>query len=151
MPPEPDGHVLLLRPDGTEVGWMKGDKPVRGVAFDARDRLLVVRYADVLLYHVPGATLPGEPVATFKVPLRTIQAACFVGEDRVAVTTAEGTVVLFDVATGKQLRLWRTTKNQLRVAAATPDGKFIFTANGYENYSADHAESKTVRVWKVDV
>lgn len=155
-PAAPPWAVLLLDRAGREVGQIKCDDgktehpSIRGCQFDARERLLVVRTTEVRIFQTRGGRPSAEPIATIKVPLRTIETACFVGDERLAVTTAEGMIVLFDLASGKQIRVWQSVKNQLRLLQATADGKLLLTANGYEVYSATHAESKAVRVWKVD-
>lgn len=163
-PAQPDWSVWVIDRDGNEVTQLKiklSDNPylaaqqkdspgVRGVDFSRAGDSLLVAGADVRIYPLSASGLSSEPTATFKVPMRTIETACFVENDRVAVTTWEGAIVLFDIATQKAIRTWNTTKLQCRLLLATPDGRFILTANGSEMYSAPQAESKTIRVWEVD-
>ena len=145
-PPQPDGHVLLVRAGGEQIGWIKGSVEVLRCEFDNDDRLLVVRRTDLQLYHVPAFSVPSEPVLTIKETRRTIASGCFVGKDRLAITTAEGEMYLHDLSSGQRVRTLRTTKSQIGLVAATPDGKLLLTANGW-TYSKN--VSKNVRVWDV--
>ncbi len=157
----PDWGVLVVDRDGKELARIKvdpddrhaRDRPgVRCVQFNGGgDRLLVVTDKAVEIYAMQGAIPSAQPVTTFRVPMRHLHAACFVGNDRLAVTTAEGQIVLFSLDAPKPIRTWQSSKLQARLLLATPDGKLLLTANGDELYSGPQAVSKTIRVWQVDV
>lgn len=161
--PTPDWEVLLLNRDGNEVGrinvgvdsnytdyyYLSQTPELRSVHFSPDARyLLLARLKDVRIFQMEGLTPSAKPVTTLKVPLRHIDSACFAGNDHVAVTTAEGVIVLFEWHSGKVVHKWQSTKLQQRLLLATADGKSLFTANGYEPYDSTHPESKTIRVWK---
>jgi hypothetical protein len=152
--------VILLDRDGNDVSQTSFEidasgqtRPgIRAMDFDAAGgRLAVADAIHVQLFQLDGDVLSPQPIATHTVPMRKIHATCFVSNNRLAITTFEGLIVLLDLGTGKPLRTWHSTKLQHRLLAATPDGKFLLTANGYESDTGPQAESKTVRVWKVDV
>jgi WD40 repeat protein len=157
----PDWQVLILDRYGKEVARIKVDEEsrdaidrpgVRCVNFNAAgDCLLLATDKSVRIHAMTRACPSPKPIAEFRVPMRHLHAACFVGKERLAVTTAEGEIVLFSLDNPKPIRIWQSTKLQARLLLATPDGKLLLTANGNEPYGPESAVSKTIRVWKVDV
>lgn len=160
---EPDWIVLILDRDGKEQSRIESDPPARPKGNDSEKshpgvsrvefspsgkRLLLVKRSVVRIHAMDGAIPSPRPLQEIKVPMRNVHSACFVGDDRLALTTLEGEIMIYSLETGKPLRKWQSTKLQGGVIRATPDGKFLLTANGRSDSSS---VSKSVRVWKVDV
>lgn len=55
-------------------------------------------------------------------------------------SSLDGTARLWDVATGKELMVFRAHEGGIRSVAVSPDGKTLATAGGGDN---------TVRFWKI--
>jgi WD40 repeat protein len=119
---------------GRMVAQLKGDHGrVEGVAFSPDGRRVATaagdgtaRVWDVADGH-PIAVMRGHASVDGPVgPDRSVNAVAFLPDGRrIATGGADGTVRLWDAASGRELRVFRVTSDSILEVAASPDGRYL--------------------------
>jgi RNA polymerase sigma factor (sigma-70 family) len=145
-PPKYSGFVgvraLAVSPDGQTVGLWMAENVIR--LLDARTGKEIRRWQG----H-PGAEEPQERRATLRREFAPHNLAFSPDGKYLAVGSYDGTVPIYETATGKEQRVLRLAKTLIPLVAFSPDGKYIAVASAdREVVLADTADGKQVRTWQ---